>query len=348
MDSPSVPQTPDPIATANAQGAANLDAARLTTKLNRADQYTPFGSMTWTQGPATRTFNQDRYDAALKAAQASQGQPGGDQPINPIWDIAKGVKRSPTTPGAIALPDRNDAQFYDETPGDQWSSHINLDPRIQSILDSQLQTQQGMSGVVNDALGRVNSEFSKPIDYSNLPAAGDASLTSLKNVEDALYGRATSRLDPQFSQQEQQLRSDLMNRGIVEGSEAWKNQLDNFNRSKSDAYDLARTTAITGAGQEASRLFGMQNTAHQDALSELERKRALVLNELNGLKSGQQVQTPSFSSTPGGTVNPAPVAQSIWNGYQGQMNNYNAGVGASNSMMGGLFQLGSAALPFML
>ena len=38
---------PDPYQTANAQSAANENAARMTAQLNRANQYTPWGSQVW-------------------------------------------------------------------------------------------------------------------------------------------------------------------------------------------------------------------------------------------------------------------------------------------------------------
>jgi hypothetical protein len=38
-------------------------------------------------------------------------------------------------------------------------------------------------------------------------------------------------------------------------------------------------------------------------------------------------------------VQPAPIAQSIWNAYQGNMNAYNAEVGSNNSMTGGIFSI---------
>ena len=44
------PAPPDTIATANAQGAANVDEARITTALNRANQVTPWGNLTWSRG----------------------------------------------------------------------------------------------------------------------------------------------------------------------------------------------------------------------------------------------------------------------------------------------------------
>lgn len=44
---PDAPDPPDPVKTANAQGAANIEAARVTTALNRANQITPWGNLTW-------------------------------------------------------------------------------------------------------------------------------------------------------------------------------------------------------------------------------------------------------------------------------------------------------------
>ena len=43
----STPAAPDPVATANAQSAANEETARLQAKLNRVNQTNPFGSVTY-------------------------------------------------------------------------------------------------------------------------------------------------------------------------------------------------------------------------------------------------------------------------------------------------------------
>lgn len=45
--SPSPPPAPDPIATATAQGVINADTARLQGRMNRLDQVTPYGSLTY-------------------------------------------------------------------------------------------------------------------------------------------------------------------------------------------------------------------------------------------------------------------------------------------------------------
>jgi hypothetical protein len=327
MDSPSPPAAPDPYVTANAQATANRDAAATTAALNRPDQYTPYGSMTWSQGAPTRTFNQQRYDQAVAAAQQQAARMGTNpRPgrISDLNDLDSGAGSQGPTP--FAMPDRNADQFYDMTPSTRWTSRVNLDPRVQAILDAQLQTSQGLQGATQSALSRVQDTFSR--------AAPTPNDEMRQRMEGALYGRYTSRMDPQFQQQEESLRSALMNRGIVEGSEAWRNQMDNFSRGKNDAYSTALQDATFRGGQEMSNLYGMEMAG-----------RNAVLNELNALRSGQQVNTPQFQpGASGASVNPAPIAQSIANNYQGQMNAYNAQVGSNNSMMGGLFSLGSAVL----
>lgn len=47
FDKPEAPPAPDYAAAATAQGSANVDAARVTGKLNRPDEYNPFGSRVW-------------------------------------------------------------------------------------------------------------------------------------------------------------------------------------------------------------------------------------------------------------------------------------------------------------
>ena len=46
----SAPATPDYAGAAQATAAGNLDAAKYATQANRANQYTPYGSLTWAQG----------------------------------------------------------------------------------------------------------------------------------------------------------------------------------------------------------------------------------------------------------------------------------------------------------
>lgn len=497
MDSPEQPKAPDPYATANAQGQANSIAASQTTNLNRPDQYTPYGSQTWSKSGG-RTFDQTGYDAAMASYRAGAGGAGGaggaagggsgvaafdgNEENVANYGGGTGMERywDPNLQQAFIRPEGsggaggaggaggtapNIEDFYSGSTGDErWASHITLDPRVQAILDSQLATSQGLESSIQGALGRVTNTLKDPIDYAGLPQAGnydDALATAKGNytdisgnveqaasgslsaqqlaqqqterlkalygtdfnydslgdapqanqavrqqVEDAYYNREKSRLDPRFATEENRLRTDLMNRGLTEGSAAWGARGEEFGRMKNDAYGLASDNAILKGGEEMQRLFGMEmasrqqgvgeldklramptqeaaaaaalaggatsgltslagtqgaqnagiasntasemqmrDTQRQSNLAEQERKRALVLNELASLRSGAQVNMPQFASgASGSTVGAAPVAQSAYNSYQGQMGAYNGEVASNNNTMSAAATLGAAAM----
>jgi hypothetical protein len=80
-----------------------------------------------------------------------------------------------------------------------------------------------------------------------------------QRAEDYLYDQATSRLDPRFEQEEQQLMIDLRNRGLVEGDAAYDAAMANFERDRNDAYNQAKFSSVNQAGQETQRNFDMDS-----------------------------------------------------------------------------------------
>src|SRR5699024_10522515 len=66
------PSTPDYEAAARATAEGNLDLAKYTTEANRINQYTPWGSLTYTND---REFDQEAYDAAMAAYNRQSQQP---------------------------------------------------------------------------------------------------------------------------------------------------------------------------------------------------------------------------------------------------------------------------------
>jgi hypothetical protein len=91
-----------------------------------------------------------------------------------------------------------------------------------------------------------------------------------------------------------------------------------------------------------------ENQARQQALAEAIQQRQMPINEIAALMSGSQIQNPVFQPFTGANVAAAPIAQTMQNAYAGQMNAYNQDVASNNATMGGLFDLGKAALPFFL
>ena len=134
----------------------------------------------------------------------------------------------------------------------------------------------------------------------------------------------------------------------------YQNSLDN-RRQVSDEYTTAQGTALnagnlalnaqdsagraqTAAISDAASGVGMYDNARAQMLAEEMALRGQDINELNALRSGAQVTNPQFSSgQSGATVNAAPVADSIWNSYNGQVAN-------NSALMGGVSQLGGSLL----
>ena len=80
--------------------------------------------------------------------------------------------------------------------------------------------------------------------------------------------------------------------------------------------------------------------ARQQALQEQNYYATYPVNQLNAIRSGSQVQNPTFGSTPQG-ANYTGAAQ---NTYQAQLNSTNASNASSSAFLNGLLNLGSTAI----
>lgn len=90
--------------------------------------------------------------------------------------------------------------------------------------------------------------------------------TGRKSVEDALYAKATARLDPQFDRREEALRGRLVNQGLTEGDEAYRRAMQDLGFERTDAYGQAMNTATAAGGQEQSRLINALMASAQPGL----------------------------------------------------------------------------------
>lgn len=207
--------------------------------------------------------------------------------------------------------------------GPQWTQTVTLSPEQQKLYDLTTQGQTTYGNTANTLLENAQGMLSQPIatDY-------DKYRTESENA-------AFARLDPKFAQDEESMRSRLLNAGIAPGSEAWANDYRQFNEGKNDA----RLQAVAQGG----------NTAGQ-ALQQETALRSVPLNEANALLTGSQVQAPQLQQTAGTQVAPTDVIGAYNNSYNAQMQSYNAQLANSNAQMGGLFglagTLGGAALRY--
>lgn len=191
-DSPSPPSPPDPIATANAQGAANIDAARVTTALNRANQVTPWGNLTWSRGgndwneqgynQALQLYNEQlgNYNKALSNFNNSQNQNQGyGSGYDGLGYQPQHRPQQQFTGTAPTAPKKEDFGYNQ----DAWTSTVTLDPRIQSLLDSSLATSQGLQTAIDNSLSSTTNTLSQPL---NTPDS-----INIGNIRNGVEGRYT-------------------------------------------------------------------------------------------------------------------------------------------------------------
>lgn len=258
----SAPATPDYTGAAQATAAGNLQATEAATSANRINQYTPYGSLKYSQTP---TYNAD---------------------------------------GTL----NKDAG---------WNSTINLSPTGQALLDQQNKTSTDLGNLQNTATERVAQTEAQPMDLSSVGA-----------VQAAAQKAQTDRLDPLWAQNTQLQQSQLANQGLEPGTAAYDDAMRSFNVGKNDAYSQAIQAGINTMPQTYQLATATRNQP---------------LNELNAIRSGAQVQNPQFTNAPQQATTSGPnYSQAAAQTYGSNLNTYNAQTGNQNSMMGGLFGLGSA------
>lgn len=237
----STPAAPDYTGAAQQQAASSRDVTEQQTWANRPTINTPFGQQTWSNTP---TFD-------------------------------------PTT-----------GQYLN-----QWTQNTNLTPEAQQALDSQMGLQQGRSDLAAGLLGRAQQEYGQPMDWSQFDQLAETPNQNLtdygqgpdqanlqKNIGntgdyynkagDAIFNQWSARNEPQFQKDQDRMRTQLLNQGLREGDEAYKDAMNTQSQQQGDARNNASYQATIGAGQEASRMQGMDvnsgnfaNQAAQQAFS---------------------------------------------------------------------------------
>jgi hypothetical protein len=372
---PAAPAAPDPTATAAAQEKNNVGSAVAQANLNRIDQYTPQGSLTYkqigTNGDGTPQYaqtqtlsadEQTKYDQANKVAIALNGTA-----MNNIDKV-------------------NDVQSKD-------FNYDSMTPQVTHVSSGGIAT-----GIA--PAGRIQTN----LDYSHLdalPKSGDFNQAA-QAAADASYKQATSRLDPRFQQEQSDLSSRLVNSGIPVGSEAYNREMTNYSNEKNDAYNQAAYSSqaaglaaqgqgydqalstrqqgvseVDNQGQFAngaqSQQFGqnqtdatfhnqaqqqrynedagnaaLQNAGRQQQIQEATTLRNLPLNDIAALMSGSQVNNPQFNPVAQVGVAAPDYMGAVYKNYDAANQQYQAAQANKTSFMGtvaGLAgTLGSAAI----
>jgi hypothetical protein len=206
-----------------------------------------------------------------------------------------------------------------------YTQTVSLSPIGQQLLNAQNQTSLGLAGLQGEGLNAVKGVFGNIPGPQGLPAQ---QINPGQTAQDAIM----ARLQPQLDRSRAALDSRLANQGIGLGSEAYKNAMSDQGQQENDARMQAALRGID-VGQQARQQGIQEQNYYSNA----------PINLLNAIRTGSQVQNPTFGPTPQG-ANYLGAAQMTG---QGNLNAYNSQVGGQNSFMNGLFGLGAAAIPLM-
>lgn len=204
-----------------------------------------------------------------------------------------------------------------------------------------------------------------------IPGAGDLSGFT-QQAQDAAYKQATQYLDPQFSQEQEQLDAQLRNSGAQPGSAAYDNAMTLFNNKKQQAYQSAEEGAVGQGLQEQQALYGegantnqqlfgeqsaegqFSNAAEAQGFGQGEQSlesgiqlRELPLQEYESLVTGQPLPSFGLGGAGGGatgTVSAPNIMDAFNQQYQGELANYNANVSSQNADVGALGTVAAALI----
>lgn len=230
----------------------------------------------------------------------------------------------------------NASLTWTQGPNGQWQQSTQFNGPLAGLNDSlQQQAAQAMG---------------QPFSLSGLPELTDGAAARQQAI-DAAYGDATKRLEPQFQQRESELRQRLLGQGLVEGSEAYNNAMQQFGAQRNDAFNSAMNSAIGQGTQAGQALFQQSLTGRQNALAEALRQRGQAFGELQGLQglTGQQgFMGAGLAQAPDYLGAASLQGQQDWNRYTYEQQQLAQMLGAGGDLAAQLAPLAAKALPFLL
>ena len=209
-----------------------------------------------------------------------------------------------------------------------WTATTSLSDVGQQLLNNQNNASLGLGSAINSQLGNVQNTMSQPFN-PNLPQVG---INAGQNYQDAYM----QRLAPQIGQQRELLNNQLSNQGIPVGSDAWNKAQMNQGQKENDLYAAATTQG-----------FGTGLQANQQAYNQALTNYNMPLNTLSALRTGAQVQNPTFVNSANQATTAGPdllgAASSQYNAALGNTNMQNAAQANLNSGLMGLAGAGIMA-----
>ena len=242
-DSPSPPATPDYAGAAQAQGAANVDTARLQARMSNPNIFGPLGNQTVSFLPDDsvaifQTLNpaaQDTLNAQQRVQRSLAGL--GEQGIGTASQrLSEGF--NPNLPGiqtgignAGQISQTPDLSGYGQAGG---VSATGQNPRAPELSVYGMAGAGPSAGQYGFAQGGLNTS-----NVAAMPV--NAGMTGQQAI--------MNRLAPQLERADAATRQRLVNQGLVPGGEAYENAMISQNQQKND---LLSQAALQGIGLDTA------------------------------------------------------------------------------------------------
>lgn len=257
----SPPPAPDYVGAANATAAGNKEAAIAAQEGNMINQYTPYGSVTYTQR-GTSSSGTPLWSQSVALSPEQQAAYNKDVQMNAALQNV-GIQGVGYVQNALNAPLASPGQAVGTAGTTQFVSNVNA-PTLNTQGGNLGGVQRGVSEpTIGLATGAQAGQLQTSVQDPNLVQ---------QQVTDALYKQQTQYLDPQFERSQAKLENQLANQGITRGSEAWNNAMQDAAMQKQQAYESARSSAIGQGVAAGSQMFQNQlaggqfaNTAQQQA-----------------------------------------------------------------------------------
>lgn len=301
-DAPDPPPAPDYAAAARATAQGNLEAARVNTRANRINQYTPYGSLTyahtgndpdsgWSQtvtlSPEQQNLLNSQNSASLDLSRLFGSQIGDvrDALGNPITMDSLGfggsmdqlqnqVQSAVSNPltldslGSTGMTDqlRQQLQGYVNKPLTENDFGMN---DLSGML--QQQAQAALSDpLTRQGLGLSSSNLALQRQIDNV-ASNPITLASLPksmvNADQTGQDAIMARLQPQIEQSRAALENRLANQGIMPGSEAYQNAMRTQQQGENDLTMQAALKGIDIGNAAQLQQLGILQTLQNQPLN---------------------------------------------------------------------------------
>ena len=353
MKPPKPPPTPDPFETAGAQQLANVEVAVANTALMNADEDTPDGFVRFAQtndfvatstydgnGNVTGTRNVYRWKKTTSLTPTSELLFDQQQTISVAmneWALGQvGVLRDQqATPLSI-----NNLTPRKPTPAaaDINISQIGLDSLIEEIGQGDIVSHYEAVRDAIEARVEYNIEVARQVRIAQL--ANQGLVPGMQAYDDDMYALSRESTD---NRQQAYLAAGVELSRIIHTEATVSSfhndvvqvkfslesrQLDDTNNRKMLRYRALADAAI------------FVNELRVQELQEQTSVRGQNLNEISALMHGGQVQVPRFAQFRAGAIDRTPVADSVYQSSNIDMQKYQMKVSQQQHMLGGLLGFG--------